>query len=490
MKKLKWLTISLLVTLFISTASPISSFAEQVSNPADQTTAGDGTTVDAGITTDNGQSVGVDAVTDIQFKLDNPSYSAKDFKATVIFPDNVDFDMISTNSIHVRNKDLGDDQSADVAIRLKTDAATHSVTITLKEDLDQDTYYQIIADEIYDLKGNILDEATKSFRSGAQQDEVVTDLNPITNLKGTAISPTSIKFTWSYDKNDEKNIDGFYVYDDEGNLLTEDNDVNAKDREFILKGLKPDKSYSISVSAFKLVDDESSDDLESDQVSAEAKTQKLKMPNFSESSLIANVKGNDIQYYWSYKNYQDYSENFTDYEIQIADNSKFTKNVKKIALAKGNYLQKNAIKQRSTKNNQKITKYFRIVNKAFDIASAPTKKTIIVRKAVSPKAPKLVVGDVQDNYVTVQITDYSTNEKAFNLYYVDINGNKTLYTTIKSKDSKGTGDVTSVDVYWLYKGDFHGFIATAVDQYGLEGKASSRVIVSEPATDNTDTTEE
>ena len=219
--------------------------------------------------------------------------------------------------------------------------------------------------------------------------------------------------------------------------MTEDNEINAKDRQYTLIGLKHGTKYSYTVAAFKLPEDDSSDDLESEGTTVTAKTGVLEMPAFSEDSLVTAVNGKNIQYYWSYKNYQDYEENFSDYVIEIADDAQFTKNKIRVALAKGNYLHKNAIKNISTTNNPQITKYFRIVNKALDVKSNATKKTIIVRKAALPKAPKVVIGEVKDYSVTVNITDLSNNESSFNLYYIDINGSKKLYTTVASKNSKG-----------------------------------------------------
>lgn len=472
MKRRKITSMGLAVLLATSVALP-SVFAEEEYEPSNDEELeyiNEEVESDKSDETENSESG------EIQFSLKNTDYLKKNFNVTITFPKDVDFDLLSTDNIHVRNLELGDDESADVSIRLKKDEDNRTVTLTLKEDLDQDTRYQIIIEGVYDVNGNMVDDKRKSFISSEQQEEKeITELSEVTELKGTAISASSLKFTWKYDKNEEKKIDGFYVYDEDGDLLTEDNDINAKDREYILKGLKPSKNYTITVRAFKLLDDE--EVLESEGVSSGAKTKNLKMPAFSESNLVATVKGYNIQYYWSYKNYQDYEENFTDYEIQIADDAKFTKNVKKISLAKGSYLHKNALNNRSTKNGQKITKYFRIVNKAHNIESSATRKIINIRTAASPKAPKIVADDVIDGYVKVRITDYSTNEKSFNLYYVDIEGKKTLYTTVNSQDTKGTGDVTSIKVYWLSKGDFHGFVATAVDKYGLEGKVSNRAVV-------------
>jgi hypothetical protein len=421
----------------------------------------------------------VEQVEAVKFDLVSTDYTAKKFKLDIYFSRQVDLGSITADNIHIRNIYLGDDQTADADIKIKADDANQKITVTLKEDLDQDAQYVIIVENILDVEGNtIVEEKRRSFRTGEQEVEEVTEVADVTELKGTGISPSAIKFTWKYSKAEESKIDGFYIYDDEGYLLTEDNDVNAKDRDYVLTGLKPGKSYTITVKAFKLFG-EDEEILESEGVTGTGKTKILQMPTFSENNLVAVVKGTSIQYYWSYKNYQDYSENFTDYEIQIADDKNFTKNVVKAPLYKGNVLHSKALKVPATKNGIKLTKYFRIVNKAHKLYSSVTTKTIHVKATVAPKAPKVVVGEVKGNSVKVLITDLSTNESTFNLYYINENGQKQLYTILKSTTGVKTGEVYVTTVSWLAKGKFHGFKATAVDKYGVEGKESQMAELSE-----------
>jgi hypothetical protein len=413
----------------------------------------------------------------ITVDLVNTSYKKEEFKILLKLPQDVDKSTLNTNTIHIRNLNIGDDQTADSAIKLNIDMINKVVTVTLKEDLDQNVQYTLIVDGVKSKSGVAYEEIRESFQSTEQEEEVVTELAPVLELKGEAISPTAIKWTWKYDKAEEKKIDGFRIYDEDGDLLTEDNDLNAKDRQFVQKGLKPGKKYTISIKAFKIVDGEET--LESEEISASASTKALVMPSISEKAIVVKVSGYNIQYFWEYKNYQDFKENFTDYEIQIADDKNFTKNVVKAPLIKGNVLHKNALPKRSTKNGMKITKYFRIVNKAYNIATNPTQKIIYIDPAVSPKAPTVTIGETGDGYAVVQIKDQSTNEASFNLYYYDKYGQKYLFTTVKSKSTKTTGDVYAVRVYWLEKGEFHGFKVTAVDKNGIEGKESEMAIFSE-----------
>ncbi|MCL6586218.1 MAG: fibronectin type III domain-containing protein [Anoxybacillus sp.] len=409
----------------------------------------------------------------------NTSYKKSEFTIFLKLPEDVDQSTINTNTIHIRNLNIGDDQTADSPIKLTIDMSSKTVTIKLKEDLDQNAEYTLIVDGVKSESGVAYEEVRKSFQTNEQQEEEVTELAQVQELTGEAISPTAIKWTWKYNKTDEKKIDGFRIYDEDGDLLTDDDDLNAKDRQFIQNGLKPGKKYSISIVAFKVTDDDEEEVIESEKLTAAATTKQLVMPAMSEKALIAKVSGYNIQYYWEYKNYQDYKQNFTDYEIQIADDKDFTKNVIKAPLIKGNVLHKNALKNRSTKNAMKLTKYFRIVNKAHNIKSNPTKKTIFVNPAVSPKAPSVTIAEAKDGYVIVQIKDLSTNEAAFRLYYLDKYGEKYFLTTVTSKSMKSTGDVYPVRVYWLDLKEFHGFKATAVDKNGIEGKESDMAIFSE-----------
>lgn len=474
MNKKRWLALGVSLSLL---ATPTVAFEQHVfANSAEEEL------VDEDQVLEQDESSQQQVVSQIVPYFTNTSYKKSEFTIFLKLPEDVDQSTINTNTIHIRNLNIGDDQTADSPIKLTIDMSSKTVTIKLKEDLDQNVEYTLIVDGVKSKSGVAYEEVRQSFQTNEQEEEEVTELAQVLELKGEAVSPTEIKWTWKYNKADEKKIDGFRIYDEDGDLLTDDDDLNAKDRQFVQKGLKPGKKYSISIVAFKVTDDEE-EVIESEKLTASAATKQLVMPTMSEKALIAKVSGYNIQYYWEYKNYQDYKQNFTDYEIQIADDKNFTKNVIKAPLIKGNVLHKNALKNRSTKNAMKLTKYFRIVNKAHNIKSNPTKKTIFVNPAVSPKAPSVTIGETDGGYVTVQIKDLSTNEAAFRLYYFDKHGEKYFLTTVTSKSTKSTGDVYPVQVYWLDLREFHGFKATAVDKYGIEGKESDLAVFSETGND-------
>ncbi|MBA2877207.1 hypothetical protein HNR63_000234 [Anoxybacillus kamchatkensis] len=474
MNKKRWLALGVSLSLL---ATPTVAFEQHVfANSAEEEL------VDEDQVLEQDESSQQQVVSKIVPYFTNTSYKKSEFTIFLKLPEDVDQSTINTNTIHIRNLNIGDDQTADSPIKLTIDMSSKTVTIKLKEDLDQNVEYTLIVDGVKSKSGASYEEVRQSFQTNEQEEEEVTELAKVLELKGEAVSPTEIKWTWKYNKADEKKIDGFRIYDEDGDLLTDDDDLNAKDRQFVQKGLKPGKKYSISIVAFKVTDDEE-EVIESEKLTASATTKQLVMPTISEKALIAKVSGYNIQYYWEYKNYQDYKQNFTDYEIQIADDKNFTKNVIKAPLIKGNVLHKNALKNRSTKNAMKLTKYFRIVNKAHNIKSNPTKKTIFVNPAVSPKAPSVTIGEARGGYVVVQIKDLSTNEAAFRLYYLDKNGGKYFLTTVTSKSTKSTGDVYPVQVYWLDLREFHGFKATAVDKYGIEGKESDLAVFSETGDD-------
>ncbi|MEF9953058.1 MAG: Ig-like domain-containing protein [Clostridium sp.] len=412
---------------------------------------------------------------DVWIDSTSVNYTVAGFKLVVSFKNEIKEISVNTNNIHLRNLDIADDITGDAAIKVKLDKNKKDVIITLKEELDQNVEYNLILSGIKDINGNTIADKEFQIRTGEKEDEVLPeDIKAVSSIKGQAISANAIKWTWDYDKAEEKNIEGFVIYDENGELITEYGAINVKEREYIQKGLTPGKNYKVEIAAFRSIDGDIDNTIESDKKSATAKTKSISVVAINEKNFIGKAQGKDIQWYWEAKSYQDYKENYSDYVIRISKDASFKK-YSEVPLVKGKFLEKNALEGKSATSKTQVIRYYQVVNKAYNIKSNIGKKIVVFNPSVLPKAPHVVVGEVNSDqgYAILKIKDQSTNEVGFNIYGYDEHKQRYYLGRIDSTSSKRTGDNYAFKLYGFQSGEYAGCTAAAVDQYGTEGKESA-----------------
>lgn len=220
-------------------------------------------------------------------------YRKSKFKLEVEFDKDLNRKTVNTKNIHLTkvqvkdevknettsdkaNKDeiVEETEAKDVAIKVRLSSDKEDIIVTLKEDLEPNSVYTLSLSGIKDLKGNTLED--KEFEIKTVGKNFSDEIEEVDDFEGKVISPSSIKWTWEYDEEDEENIDGFILYDEEGNQLTEVGDITSDQREYVQEGLtlKSGEKYKIEIAAYKLSDEVEEGFIEGEREDASVKVKK------------------------------------------------------------------------------------------------------------------------------------------------------------------------------------------------------------------------
>ena len=87
--------------------------------------------------------------------------------------------------------------------------------------------------------------------------------------------------------------------------------------------------------------------------------------------------GKDILWSWDTKPYRGDKNKYSKYVVRISEDESFKK-YKEVSLTKGKYLEKGILNKKGIKNKKEITRYYQVVNKAYNIKGDVQKKVFTI----------------------------------------------------------------------------------------------------------------
>jgi Cohesin domain. len=367
---------------------------------------------------------------------------------------------VDENSIYILDKN-----GIAVSSSVKLDMDGTKVTITPYVNLQYDTEYTVVVSQELNSKDEeaFPDKVSWSFTTAKYTPAPIVVPSKPTELKGTSLSSSSIKWTW---KDNSTNETGFLLKDENGKTIKKIDRLNTN--LYTETGLNPNTEYKRTISAYTI--DELGNIVESDpSLPASVKTKALKLKPIVVFARVDEITSEKVIWRW-------YQKGSSSYEIKIYD-----KDMKQVG-----YVSQSSQKYEDNididKNDAEFVRYFTVYDPTLRVESTPFKASVVnpyYGTGTNLNTPVVKTSSMVNGVITLTIKDKSRDEQGFRIYRTNAAGQvQEMVQEVLTADANGINENIGVNITGLDSQMTYYYVVKAYNSTG-EGEASEVISIND-----------